>query len=65
MRLYKIEALVVIEGIVLAVYHSTAKSYQFAIIDEFCSVFDDSGIFYTSEAAERKGREMVEELLRL
>ena len=62
MREYKIELLIFVEGFVLAVYYSTAKCYQFSVIDEFGSVFDGNDIFYTREAAEHEGRQVVNEL---
>jgi len=62
MQEYKIELLIFVGGFVLTVYHSTAKCYQFSVVDAFGSVFDCDDIFYTVEAAERKGRQVVNEL---
>ena len=58
----KIESVVAIDGLILLVYYSQAKCYQFSIVDEFNCVYDYPEIFYSSEAAETKGKEAVREL---
>jgi hypothetical protein len=55
----KIELLVAIDGLILAVYYSIGKCYQFSIIDEFNVVYEFEEIFYTVEAAESAGRAAI------
>ena len=60
---YKLELMIAIEGCILAVYYSSSKCYQFAIIDGLGEILKLDEIFYTKEAAEKSGREAVKELL--
>ncbi len=43
----------------LAVYYTSADCYKYSIIDEYGTVLEPDSIFYTSEAAEREGREAI------
>ena len=43
----------------LAVYYTSADCYKYSIIDDYGIVLDPDEIFYTSEAAEREGREAI------
>ena len=58
----KIELVVAIEGLILAVYYSHKRCYQFSVIDEFETAFNFDEILYSLEAAEARGREAVKEL---
>ena len=43
----------------LAIYYTSADCYKYAIIDDYGIVLEPDDIFYTSEAAEREGREAI------
>ena len=55
----RIELIVAIEGLVLAVYYSPRHCYQFSIIDEFNMVYEFDDVFYSAEAAETEGRAAI------
>ena len=40
----------------LAVYYTSSDCYKYSIIDDYATVYEPDGIFYTWEAAEREGR---------
>ena len=44
---------------ILTVYYTSADCYKYSIIDDYGTVYEPDDIFYTSEAAEREGREAV------
>ncbi len=44
---------------ILAVYYTKSDCYKYSIIDEYGTVLETDDIFYTSEAAEREGREAI------
>lgn len=43
----------------LAVYYTSYDCYKYSIIDDYGMVYELDDIFYTSEAAEREGREAI------
>ena len=43
----------------LAVYYTSSDCYQYSIIDDYGTVLEHDSICYTSEAAEREGREAI------
>lgn len=43
----------------LAVFYTSSDGYKYNIIDEYGVVYEQDEIFYTSEAAEREGREAI------
>jgi len=43
----------------LAIYYTSADCYKYSIIDDYGMVYELDDIFYTSEAAEREGREAI------
>ena len=43
----------------LAIYYTSSDCYQYSIIDNYGTVLETDDIFYTSEAAEREGREAI------
>ena len=48
-----------INKFILAVYYTKAKCFQYSIIDDYGTVLEADGIFYTSQAAEREGRAAI------
>ena len=44
---------------ILAVYYTKSDCYQYSIIDDYGTVLETDDIFYSSEAAEREGREAI------
>jgi hypothetical protein len=55
----KIIKLVVIKQYILAVYYTSSDCYKYSIIDDYGIAYEPDDIFYTSEAAEREGREAI------
>ena len=51
--------LVSINQYILAIYYTSADCYKYSIIDEYGVVLEPDDIFYTSEGAEREGREAI------
>jgi hypothetical protein len=51
--------LVGINQYTLAIYYTSADCYKYTIIDDYGTVYEPDDIFYTSEAAEREGREAI------
>ena len=51
--------LINIDRYTLAVYYTSYDCYKYSIIDEYGVVLEPDDIFYTSEAAERDGREAI------
>ena len=47
------------EYVNLAIYYTSSDCYQYSIIDNYGTVLETDDIFYTSEAAEREGREAI------
>ena len=43
----------------LAIYYTSADCYKYCIIDDYGTVYEPDEIFYSSEAAEREGREVI------
>ena len=43
----------------LAIYYTSADCYKYYIIDDYGTVYEPDDIFYSSEAAEREGREVI------
>jgi hypothetical protein len=43
----------------LAIYYTSADCYKYTIIDDYGTVYEPDDIFYTSDAAEREGREAI------
>ena len=43
----------------LAIYYTSYDCYKYSIIDDYGTVYEPDDIFYTWEAAERKGREAI------
>ena len=50
-----------IERYTLAVYYTSYDCYRYSIIDDYGTVYEPVHIFYTSEAAEREGREALKD----
>ena len=44
---------------ILAVYYTKSDCYKYSIIDDYGRVLEHYSICYTSEAAEREGREAI------
>ena len=55
----KIIKTISIEQYILTVYYTSAECYKYSIIDDYGIVYEPDDIFYTSEAAEREGREAI------
>ncbi len=55
----KIIKILSIGKFILAVYYTKSDCYQYSIIDDYGTVLEPDDIFYTSEAAEREGREAI------
>ncbi len=51
--------LVSIREFILAIYYTPAEYYQYSIIDDYGVVLETDDIFFSSEAAERDGREAI------
>ena len=51
--------LVTIDRYTLAVFYTSYDCYKYSIIDDYGIVYEPDDIFYTSEAAEREGREAI------
>ncbi|WP_036489777.1 hypothetical protein [Myxosarcina sp. GI1] len=51
--------LIGIKQYTLAVYYTLSDCYKYAIIDDYGTVYEPDEIYYTSEAAEREGREAI------
>ncbi len=51
--------LVSIGKFILAIYYTSSDCYKYSIIDDYGTVLEHYSICYTSEAAERKGREAI------
>lgn len=51
--------LISINQYILAVFYTSSDCYKYSIIDEYGVVLEPDEIFYTSEAAEREGREAI------
>lgn len=51
--------LISIDRYILAVYYTSYDCYKYCIIDDDGMVYELDDIFYTSEAAEREGREAI------
>ena len=58
----KIDKIIGIEELILWVYYTPGKCWQYAISGKHGSL-ESEGIYYTAEAAERKGREQIQILL--
>ena len=58
----KIEKVIIINGLILLVYYTRAKCWQYAIASENGS-YQSEGIFYSSQGAEDEGRRQVQILL--
>ncbi|MGK7895076.1 MAG: hypothetical protein AB4372_16005 [Xenococcus sp. (in: cyanobacteria)] len=43
----------------LAIYYTKSDCYKYSIIDDYGTVLEQDSICYTSEAAEREGREAI------
>ena len=43
----------------LAVYYTKSDCYKYSIIDDYGTVLEHDSICYTSETAEREGREAI------
>jgi hypothetical protein len=43
----------------LAIYYTSSDCYKYTIIDDYGTVYEPDDIFYTSDAAEREGREAI------
>lgn len=56
---FRVEKWIAIDHYVLLVYYTTARCYQFSIIDEQGKAFDFELICYTADAAEREGRAAI------
>ena len=48
-----------IEKFILTIYYTKSKCYKYSIIDDYGTVLEHDSICYTSEAAEREGREAI------
>ena len=55
----KIISMLSINRYILAVYYTSYDCYKYSIIDDDGMVYELDDIFYTSEAAEREGREAI------
>ena len=44
---------------ILAVYYTKSDCYKYSIIDDYGTVLEHDSICYTSETAEREGREAI------
>ncbi len=51
--------IVSIDQYILAVYYTSYDCYKYSIIDDYGVVYEPDDIFYSSEAAEREGREAI------
>ncbi len=51
--------LIGINKFTLAVYYTSSDCYQYSIIDDYGVVLEPDDIFFSSEAAEREGREAI------
>ena len=51
--------LVSIGKFILAIYYTPAEYYQYSIIDNYGTVLEANDIFWTSDEAEREGREAI------
>ena len=51
--------LISINQYILAIFYTSADCYKYSIIDEYGTVYEPDDIFYTSEGAEREGREAI------
>ncbi len=54
-----IHQVVGIKGITLLMYHTEAHCWQFRLISAGGAVFGERKIYYTSEAAEKAGRDWI------
>jgi hypothetical protein len=55
----KIEKAIIINGVILVIYYTKSKCWQYAIASETGS-YECKSISYTSQAAEREGRRQVQ-----
>lgn len=55
----KIIKIISINKYTLTIYYTSANCFQYTIIDDYGTVYEPDDIFYTSEAAEREGREAI------
>ena len=55
----KIIKLIGINKYTLTVYYTSSDCFKYSIIDDYGTVYEPDDIFYTSEAAEREGREAI------
>jgi hypothetical protein len=62
---FRVETWVVIDKYILLVYYTTARCYQFSIIDGEGTAFDFKLICYTAAAAETEGRAAIETALEM
>ncbi|MEO0687319.1 MAG: hypothetical protein AAFY76_20285 [Cyanobacteria bacterium J06649_11] len=56
MRIVKV---ISIKQYTLAIYYTSYDCYKYSIIDDYGMLYELDDIFYTSEAAEREGREAI------
>ncbi len=62
---FRVETWIAIDRYVLLVYYTTARCYQFSIIDEQGKTFDFELIYYSAAAAEREGRAAIVTVLKM
>ncbi|WP_036487199.1 hypothetical protein [Myxosarcina sp. GI1] len=62
---FRVEKWIAIDRYVLLVYYTTARCYQFSIIDEQGKAFDFELICYSADAALREGRAAIETALEM
>lgn len=55
----RIELIVAIDSLILAVYYSPWCCHQFLIVDEFNVVYEFDDIFYSAEAAKTEDRAAI------
>ena len=59
LALMSIIKLISIGKFTLAVFYTSSDCYKYSIIDDYGTVLEHYSICYTSEAAEREGREAI------
>ncbi|MGL4619969.1 MAG: hypothetical protein ACRCZS_13055 [Chroococcidiopsis sp.] len=57
----KIHLLVGIGGVILVVFHTNAKCWQFQIVSSKGSILGERKIYYSAQAAEGVGREWIKQ----
>ncbi|ELS03460.1 hypothetical protein Xen7305DRAFT_00031840 [Xenococcus sp. PCC 7305] len=55
----KIIKILSIRKFTLAIFYTKSNCYQYSVIDDYGTVLEHDSICYTSEAAEREGREAI------